>query len=250
VADDGGVLYLVVSGAPAPESIPALVAACQAAGWRVVVFSTLAGTRFIDPSELERLTGEPVRSEYRMPGTGASVPAADVVLACPLTFNNVNKFAHGHADNFVVGLLCEMAGYGVPVVVVPHCKAQLASHPAFAASLDTLRGMGVRIGRSESWLPQVEPAARVRTRDCSGKPDVAGRPDCDFRSTLAGCRAAGPSRRRTCRRVECAGRRASRLPVPVSRWCRRAGRGVLEGMLATALRCCGSRGLQISDSGV
>jgi hypothetical protein len=30
-------------------------------------------------------------------------------------------------------------------VVVPHCKAQLASHPAFAASLDTLRGMGVRV---------------------------------------------------------------------------------------------------------
>jgi hypothetical protein len=27
VADDGGVLYLVVSGAPAPEGIPALVAA-------------------------------------------------------------------------------------------------------------------------------------------------------------------------------------------------------------------------------
>jgi hypothetical protein len=68
VADDGGVLYLVVSGAPAPEGIPALVAACQAAGWRVVVFSTPNATRFIDPAELEKLTGAPVRSEYRMPG--------------------------------------------------------------------------------------------------------------------------------------------------------------------------------------
>jgi phosphopantothenoylcysteine synthetase/decarboxylase len=122
VDDDGGVLYLVVSGAPAPEGMPALVAACQAAGWRVVVFSTPAGSRFIDPAELERLTGEPVRSEYRMPGTGSPVPAADAVLACPLTFNSVNKFAHGHADNFAVGLLCEMAGYGVPVVVVPRCS--------------------------------------------------------------------------------------------------------------------------------
>lgn len=50
--DDGGtlrrapgrVLYLVISGAPAPEGMPALVAACQAAGWRVVVFSTPTGT--------------------------------------------------------------------------------------------------------------------------------------------------------------------------------------------------------------
>ena len=123
-------LYLVVSGAPAPEGIPALVAACQAAGWQVVVFSTPTGIRFIDPAQLEQLTGKPVRSEYRMPGTGTPVPPADAVLACPLTFNSVNKFAHGHADNFAVGLLCEMAGYGVPVVVVPHCKPQLASHPA------------------------------------------------------------------------------------------------------------------------
>jgi phosphopantothenoylcysteine synthetase/decarboxylase len=141
----GRVLYLVISGAPAPEGVPALVQACQAAGWRVLVFSTPTGTRFADLSELERLTGDAVRSEYRMPGTGGPVPPADVVLACPLTFNSVNKFAHGHADNFAIGLPCEMAGYGVPVVVVPHCKPQLASHPAFAASQGTLRGMGVRV---------------------------------------------------------------------------------------------------------
>jgi len=97
------------------------------------------------PQNTERLTSEPVRSEYRMPGTGTPVPPADAVLACPLTFNSVNKFARGHADNFAVGLLCEMVGYGVPVVVVPHCKPQLASHPAFTASLQTLRGMGVRV---------------------------------------------------------------------------------------------------------
>ena len=141
----GRVLYLVISGAPAPEGMPALITVCQAAGWRVVVFSTPIGTRFVDPAEIQQLTGEPVRSEYRMPGVGTSVPPADAVLACPLTFNSVNKFAHGHADNFAVGLLCEMVGYGVPVVVVPHCKPQLASHPAFAASLQTLRGMGVRV---------------------------------------------------------------------------------------------------------
>jgi phosphopantothenoylcysteine synthetase/decarboxylase len=138
-------LYLVLSGAPAPEGITALVRACQADGWQVAVFSTPAGTRFADSAELERLTGTPVRSEYRMPGTGEPVPAADAVLACPLTFNSVNKFAHGHADNFAIGLLCEMAGYAVPVTIVPHCKPQLASHPAFAASIVTLREMGVQV---------------------------------------------------------------------------------------------------------
>ena len=80
-----------------------------------------------------------------MPGTGKATPPADVVLACPLTFNSVNKFAHGHADNFAVGLLCEMVGYEVPTVVVPHCKPQLATHLAFAESLRTLRRMGVQV---------------------------------------------------------------------------------------------------------
>jgi phosphopantothenoylcysteine synthetase/decarboxylase len=139
------VLYLVISGAPAPEGLPSLVTLIQETGWRIVMFSTPTGTRFADLDELERLTGEPVRWEYRMPGTSEPTPPADAVLACPLSFNSVNKFAHGHADNFAVGLLCEMAGYGVPLVVVPHCKPQLSSHPAFTASLETLRGMGVGV---------------------------------------------------------------------------------------------------------
>jgi phosphopantothenoylcysteine synthetase/decarboxylase len=142
---DRKVLYLVISGAPAPEGLPSLVSMLQAGGWRVAVFSTPMGTRFADLGELERLTGEPVRWEYRMPGTGSRTPPADMALACPLSFNSVNKFAHGHADNFAVGLLCEMVGYGVPVVAVPHCKPQLASHPAFRTSLGTLRAMGVHV---------------------------------------------------------------------------------------------------------
>jgi len=131
-------LYLVVSAASAPEGAPDLVRRLQADGWSVVCLSTPLGQRFHDPGELERLTGEPVRVEYRMPGTGKSLPPPDLVLACPLTFNSTNKFANGHADNFAIGLLCEMVGYAVPTVVVPSCKPQLASHPAFRRSLDTL----------------------------------------------------------------------------------------------------------------
>ncbi|WP_435108670.1 flavoprotein [Nocardiopsis synnemataformans] len=134
-------LYLVVSGAPAPEGTPELVKALQGQNWQVAVLATPTGLDFHDQTRLEKLTGEPVRSAFRRPGTGKALPPADMVLACPLTFNSVNKFAQGLADNFAVALLCEMAGYRVPTVVVPHCKLQLASHPAFIRSLDTLRGM-------------------------------------------------------------------------------------------------------------
>ncbi|MFC7330929.1 flavoprotein [Marinactinospora rubrisoli] len=136
-----GTLYLVVSGASAPEGVPELVRLLRSAGWEVLVLSTPMGQRFHDLAELEALTGQPVRVDYRMPGTGRPLPPADRVLACPLTFNSTNKFAQGIADCFAIGLLCEMAGYGVPTVVVPWCKPELARHPAFQRSLAALRSM-------------------------------------------------------------------------------------------------------------
>lgn len=135
------ILYLVLSGAPAPEETVELVQALHGHGWQVTVLSTPTGTDFHDHDQLAELTGDPVRVAFRMPGQGKSLPLADVVLACPLTFNSTNKFAQGLADNFAIALLCEMVGYGVPTVVVPHCKPQLATHPAFVRSLETLRGM-------------------------------------------------------------------------------------------------------------
>lgn len=139
------VLYLVTSGAPAPEGVPELVTHCHHDGWRVLVFATPHGARFLDLTELEQLTGQPVRTDYRMPGESSTLPPADAILACPLTFNSTNKFAHGHADNFAISLLCELTGSAVPAIVVPHCKPQLAIHPAFSASLTTLRSMGVNV---------------------------------------------------------------------------------------------------------
>lgn len=144
-APDRSVLYLVTSGAPAPEGISDLVTQCHGAGWRVLVFTTPSGTKFLDLPALEQLTGEPVRTDYRAPGEAKSLPQADALLACPLSFNSVNKFAHGHADNLAIGLLCELTGSGVPVVVVPHCKPQLATHHAFPASIAALCDMGVSV---------------------------------------------------------------------------------------------------------
>ena len=139
------VLYLVTSGAPAPEGIRELVTLCHQGGWRVLIFATPLGARFLDLAAVEQLTGQPVRTDYRMPGESSTLPPADAILACPLTFNSTNKFAHGHADNVAISLLCELAGSAVPTIVVPHCKPQLASHPAFSASLTTLRGMDVTV---------------------------------------------------------------------------------------------------------
>jgi flavoprotein len=49
-----------------------------------------------------------------MPDEPNELPAADAVIVAPATFNTVNKWATGIADTFVVGLLCELMGFGIP----------------------------------------------------------------------------------------------------------------------------------------
>jgi hypothetical protein len=48
------VLYLVISGAPAPEGLPSLVTLIQKSGWRLVVLTWMAEVLRV---EVEELTG-------------------------------------------------------------------------------------------------------------------------------------------------------------------------------------------------
>jgi phosphopantothenoylcysteine synthetase/decarboxylase len=140
-----GVLYLVVCAAPAACDAASFVRLAQAAGWRVCVIASPLGRRFVDTDGLGALTGGPVRSEFRMPGESNGLPSADAVVVAPATFNTINKWASGITDTFAVGLLCELMGFGVPILTVPLLKDALARHVAFGRSLDDLRSMGVRV---------------------------------------------------------------------------------------------------------
>ncbi|MFE3459225.1 hypothetical protein ACFXKD_16915 [Nocardiopsis aegyptia] len=92
-----GTLHLALSGATVTpeETAPDLVRLLQDRGWRVTVLCTPAGTRFHDLDALEALTGEPVRVDFRRPGTGTSLPPPDAVLACPWSFTVVWRGSPG-----------------------------------------------------------------------------------------------------------------------------------------------------------
>lgn len=152
-----GVLYFVVCAAPAAADADGFVRLAQSAGWRVCVIVSPMGTRFVDADRLAELTGEPVRSEFRMPGESQGLPGADAVVVAPATFNTVNKWAAGITDTFAVALLCELMGFGVPILAVPLLKDALARHVAFARNLDTLRSMGVHV----LFDPAAPPHARM-----------------------------------------------------------------------------------------
>src|SRR5450759_802666 len=142
-----GVLYIIACWASSSTLVPNLVIEAQAQAWKVCVISTSQGTKFLDIPLLERLTGYPVRSEYKRPEEPDVLPRADAIIVFPATFNTTNKWALGVSDTLAFGILCEYTGLKMPIVTVPCFRigGGLDGHPAFFRSLQMLRDYGIHV---------------------------------------------------------------------------------------------------------
>lgn len=158
MSDGNRTLYVIVCAAGVATDVGRLVALAQADGWTVQVIATPSALAFIDTAALGEQTGRPVRSRYRAP-TDPRPPRADAIVLAPATFNTVNKFAQGHADNYALGLLAEAPGLGIPVVVLPCVQTALASRRPFRRSVDDLRADGVRVLLGPGAFEPHEPGA-------------------------------------------------------------------------------------------
>lgn len=144
MARKNGVLSVIVSGAAPAADVSTLVKQALERGWIVQVIATPSALAFFDAAEVEALTGSPVRSKHRAPGTPRSrVP--DAIVVAPATFNLINQWALGVADSYALAVLAEQTGMGLPIVALPAVSAPLAARPQFARSLKALRGEGVSV---------------------------------------------------------------------------------------------------------
>ena len=141
------VLYLFGSAAPPVLDVDNVIRDAQASGWDVCLGLTPTAARWLADRlpELERLTGRPVRSEYKLPGQPDVWPKADVIVVAPATFNTVNAWALGLTHDFVVGVVAEGIGKGIPMVVMPCVNAAYVQHRQFEWSVAELREMGVEV---------------------------------------------------------------------------------------------------------
>jgi phosphopantothenoylcysteine synthetase/decarboxylase len=141
---EGRVLSIIVCGAGPARAIGTFVNLAHERGWTVQVIATPAALEFFDPTGIEALTGNPVRSQYSPPGSPRSrVP--DAIAVAPATYNTINKWAHGISDTYALGLLAEQTGLGLPIVVLPFVNSALASRAPFQRSVESLRAEGVSI---------------------------------------------------------------------------------------------------------
>lgn len=150
-------LYLVVTGAPLTRRTQDFVTNARHRGWKPAVIATNAARGWLDPPALQRLN-VPLLTEHRAPDEPKRLPQAAAVVLAPATFNTVNKLAAGLADTYALSVLCEAISIGTPMVAVPFASTRLAGHPAFTASLTTLRSAGVTLvdpadGRTDRFTP-------------------------------------------------------------------------------------------------
>ena len=97
------VLYVIACGAPPARHVSRLIEPAQKAGWDVCLLVTPSATMFIDSAALEKLTGHPVRSEYKEPGT------PDVLGCIFLTCVTLGRYLINRLK-FGVSALCGLTG--------------------------------------------------------------------------------------------------------------------------------------------
>ena len=141
------VLYLFGSAAPPVHDVASVIRDAQERGFDVCLGLTPTAARWLASQlpALAELTGHPVRSEYKLPGERDVWPKADVILLAPATFNTVNAWALGITREFVVGVVAEGIGKGIPIVAMPCVNAAYVQHRQFARSVSELREMGVEV---------------------------------------------------------------------------------------------------------
>ncbi|MFF3354788.1 flavoprotein [Streptomyces sp. NPDC002917] len=155
-------LYLFGSAAPPVLEIARVIENAQARGWDVCLGLTPTTARWLDDQlpELERLTGHPVRSEYKLPTESDVWPKADVILLAPATFNTINEWSLGLTSKFVVGVVAEAIGKEIPTVAMPCVNSAYAQHPQLHWSVDALRSMGVTVLYGEGGFVPNQPGER------------------------------------------------------------------------------------------
>jgi hypothetical protein len=155
-------LYLFGSAAPPVFQVSEVIQEVQGRGWDVCLGLTPTAADWLSDGleALEHLTGHPVRSRYKRPGEPDVWPRADVILFAPVTANSLNSWALCLTSTFVVGVVAEGIGKGIPTVAMPCVNEAYAAHAQVDRSVNELRAMGVTVLYGEGGFVPNPPGER------------------------------------------------------------------------------------------
>jgi phosphopantothenoylcysteine decarboxylase/phosphopantothenate--cysteine ligase len=140
----GRTVALCVTGSVAAYKAAEVARLLVKAGARVLPVMTASGARFLGPTTLSGLTGEPVRTDMWDPAFAGELHVwlarqADVVAVVPATADVLARMAEGRADDLVTALVLCARG---PVIAAPAMHPRMWEHPATQRNVERLRGDG------------------------------------------------------------------------------------------------------------
>jgi phosphopantothenoylcysteine decarboxylase/phosphopantothenate--cysteine ligase len=135
---------LAVSGSIAAYKAAEVARLLVQAGARVLPVMTRAAQKFLGPTTLSGICGEPVRETMWDPGFAgelhvALAAEADVVLLVPATADLLARIAQGRADDLVTALALCARG---PVLAAPAMHPRMWGHPATARNVAAIAADG------------------------------------------------------------------------------------------------------------
>lgn len=142
-------VLILLSGSIAAYKTCTVISRLVQAGVTVQTAATPAALRFVGAATLEGLSGRPVFSDLWEEGRALDhielARNARLALLCPATANTLNRLAAGLADDPVGALFLAWELDQKPWWVAPAMNHRMWQHPATTASLEKLRGWGVRV---------------------------------------------------------------------------------------------------------
>ena len=145
MTDRRRVAYVVGFNAPPVLQLDECVALLRERGWESYVILSPTAATWVDVGHLAKVSGHAVRVAPRTPWEPDPLPHADAVLAAPLTFNSLCKWAAGISDTLALGILNESLGLTAPVTAAPCIKKALRVHPAYQPCAARLKDAGVSL---------------------------------------------------------------------------------------------------------
>lgn len=139
------VAYVIAFSAPPVLQLDELLRLLRERDWDTYVVLSPTAATWANIDHLAQVSGHPVRAEPRRPQDSDPLPPANAMIAAPVTFNSLNKWALGISDTVALGLLNEGLGLDLPIIAAPSVNDRLRRHPAYRTSVDRLTGAGVDV---------------------------------------------------------------------------------------------------------
>jgi hypothetical protein len=161
------ILYWIMCAAPPVQHWQEAARQLQEDGWDLHAIPTQTAASWLDLGSLADVTGHAVRTIPRLPHETDELPPANAVLVAPATFNTVNQWAAGINDTLPLGLLNELLGVEVPIVVAMYSKAASPHTRRIARTSGGLSKPARRFLRASTRSPSaitVSPGLRSGTR--------------------------------------------------------------------------------------